>query len=447
MTNGEVAESLKNQGGESTGMKRITRSQLLRMSGAVALGAAGGALLAACGAQAGMAGQPKESVGTAKPAEAARPKGAPASPAKAADIPVKVGYLPITDSTPLILAYADYHYQNEGLKAEKPVLFRGWSQIAEAFMAEQVNLVHLLMPMTVWMRYSLKFPAKVVAWDHVNGSALTVHKDGGISSFKDLGGKQIAVPFWYSIHNVVLQMGLRFYGLEAVIQDRNKALQPHQVNLFVMAPPDMPTALGNKSIDGYIVAEPFNAAGEVLANGKIIRFTGDVWKEHACCVAVLSEKLIKENPEWAQRVLNAVAKAQLAALKDVPGTAKRLSKDDTGLLPFDAPIIERAMHKYDLETYGPKGTGAIRHPEWNQKRIGFQPYPYPSYTIELVKQLRQTRVEGDTSFLKDLSGDHAAEDLVNYDLVKSAYESAGGPSAFQVAADQAFKRTEVVAVE
>ena len=92
----------------------------------------------------------------------------------------------------------------------------------------------------------------------------------------------------------------------------------------------MPTALGNRSIDGYIVAEPFNAAGELLADGKIVRFTGDIWKDHACCVAVLNEKYLNENPEWAQRVLNGIAKAQLGALKDIPGTALLLSKDGSG---------------------------------------------------------------------------------------------------------------------
>lgn len=410
--------------------KKITRSQFLNTLGVVALGAVASPLLGACGGE-----------------DETESNGGPVTPSKVSDTTVKVGYLPITDSTPLTLGYAGGYFADEGLTADKPALFRGWSQLAEAFMADQVNVAHFLMPMTVWMRYGIGFPVKVVAWDHINGSALTVHQEGGIDSIKDLGGKQIAVPFWYSIHNVVLQMALRHHNLEAVIQDRNKELAANQVNLFVMAPPDMPTALGNRSIDGYIVAEPFNAAGELLANGKIIRFTGDIWKDHACCVAVLSEKYIDENPEWAQRVLNSIAKAQLGALKDIPGTAQLLSKDGSGLLPQAANVIERAMSKYDLETYGPQGTNAIHHPEWGASRIGFQPWPYPTYTIELVNQIKQTKVEGDTSFLGDLSGDHAAEDLVEYTLVREAYNAAGGPGAFNVAEEEAFERQEIIGIE
>ena len=103
---------------------------------------------------------------------------------------------------------------------------------------------------------------------------------------------------------------------------------------------------------------------------------------------MLNEKYLNENPEWAQRVLNGIAKAQLGALKDIPSTALLLSKDGSGLLPQGAPVIERAMGKYDLETYGAQGTNAIHHPEWGASRIGFQPWPYPSYTIELVNQIK-----------------------------------------------------------
>ena len=47
-------------------------------------------------------------------------------------------------------------------------------------------------------------------------------------------------------------------------------------------------------------------------------------------------------------------------------------------------------------------SGAITHPDWDNERIGFQPFPFPSYTEELIKSLRETVVEGDKSFLDDL---------------------------------------------
>ena len=75
--------------------------------------------------------------------------------------------------------------KKEGLDSERPTLVRGWSQIVEAFQAHKFNLVHLLNPIPIWMRYNNKFPVKITAWDHTNGSALVVSAHTGIQSFKD----------------------------------------------------------------------------------------------------------------------------------------------------------------------------------------------------------------------------------------------------------------------
>eukprot|EP01136_Pigoraptor_vietnamica_P033437 Opistho-1_new@96302 len=107
--------------------------------------------------------------------------------------PVRIGYLPITDATPLLVAHNNGLFEAEGIKAERPVLLRSWAQVIEAFISGQVNVIHLLSPMTVWARYGSKVPAKVVAWNHVGGSGLTVAP--GITEVKQLGGQSVAIPF------------------------------------------------------------------------------------------------------------------------------------------------------------------------------------------------------------------------------------------------------------
>ena len=153
------------------------------------------------------------------------------------DEPVKIGYLPITDSVPLILAHALGYFEEEGLKTEKPTLIRGWSPLVEAFIANKVNLCHFLIPIPLWMRYNNDVKVKIMSWAHTNGSAIVVGKHTGAKDFKDLGGMQIAVPYWYSMHNIVLQMGLREAGLKAVIKDQSEPLASDEVNLMVMQPP------------------------------------------------------------------------------------------------------------------------------------------------------------------------------------------------------------------
>ena len=116
--------------------------------------------------------------------------------------------------------------------------------LVEAFLSGQVNVVHLLSPMTVWARYGSQAPAKVVAWNHVNGSAY--YGRARDQQLGDLGGKIVAVPFWYSIHNVVLQDMLRAQGLDAGAQE-NPAPKPERSHLIVMSPSDMPPALAART--------------------------------------------------------------------------------------------------------------------------------------------------------------------------------------------------------
>lgn len=347
------------------------------------------------------------------------------------DQPVRTGYLPITDAAALLAAYDRGFYKAEGLTAEMPQKFRSWDAIANAFMARQVNVVHLLMPTTIWLRYGQHFPGKVVAWNHTNGSALTVVPS--INKPEDLAGQDVAVPFWYSIHNMVLQMLLRQHGLNAVIKPKDEPLADNEVRLVVLPPPDMLKALHDGDIAGYIVAEPYNSAAELNQSGKLLRLTGDIWKDHACCVVFMHEDDINERPEWTQAVVNGIVNAQQWAKANRPELAYILSKDGGDYMPYELPVLERVMTYYDNDYYYQKG--AMINPEWRSRRIDFQPYPFPSYTTELVSALQETLVEGDAAFLKTLVPQSVAQDLVDDTFVKQALKQVGGPQAFGLSLD------------
>ncbi|MDW8065816.1 MAG: ABC transporter substrate-binding protein [Anaerolineae bacterium] len=345
---------------------------------------------------------------------------APTPSPRPKDERLRIGYLPITDASALLIADALGYYKAEGLQPESPILFRGWSQIAEAFQAGQVDVIHVLMPAAVWLRYFRRFPVKVVAWNHVNGSAFTVRKT--LQSIEELAGQAIAIPFWYSIHNVVIQKLLRKANLEPVLGGTG-SLSDRQVRLIVMNPPDMLPALAGGQIAGYIVADPFNALAEIKDAGRVFRFTGDVWRDHACCVVAMREDDLEERPEWAQAVIRAVVQAQLwlrANRKEAPKVLSRY-------LPHPVEAIDKVFNA-PLEPY--IQTGAIRNVDWQPRWIDFQPYPYPSYTAALVQALKQTAVEGEVDFLKELDPQWAARDLVEDRFVRRAIEEVGGPSVF-----------------
>ena len=354
--------------------------------------------------------------------------GAGSARAQADDAPVRIGYLPITDATPLLIAHANGYFEAEGIKADKPVLLRSWAQIIEAFMAGQVNLIHLLSPMTVWARFGSKAPIKVVAWNHVGGSGLTVLPE--INSVADLGGKTVAVPFWYSIHNVVLQALLAANGLTAVAR-KTGAPAANEVNLVVMAPSDMPPALAAKQIAGFIVAEPFNALAETLGIGKVLRFTGDIWRDHACCVAVMREDDLTRRPDWSQKVVNAMVKAQAWTRAHRAETAAILSKDGPNrYTPHATPVLTKVLAPEPTDRDAYLARGAIRHAGWQDRRIDFQPFPYPSYTEELVRRLKTTMIPANREFLDALDPAAAAAELVDDRFVRAAIARNGGMETF-----------------
>ena len=379
--------------------------------------------------------------GLAATATAALPSSAYAAPD---DDVVRIGYLPITDATALLVAHANGYFEEEGLKAAKPTLIRGWSPLVESFASNKLNLVHFLKPIPVWMRYNNKFPVKIMAWAHTNGSGLVVGKHTKIEDFSELGGSRIAVPYWYSMHNIVLQIALRANGLTPVIKPEGSKIGPKEVNLQVLPPPDMPAGLAARKIDGYIVAEPFNAMGELKAGARMLRFTGDIWKNHPCCVVCMHEGDTVRRPEWTQKVVNAIVKAQIYTSQNKGEVAEMLSRDGKGYLPMPAAVVKRAMTLY-TDDEGYVDSHAIMHEDWGNGRIDFQPWPYPSATRMIVKAMNKTVVDGDKTFLGGLDPDFVVNDLVNYDFVRSALEKypewKNDPS---VNPDDPFAREEVV---
>jgi NitT/TauT family transport system substrate-binding protein len=357
---------------------------------------------------------------------------------------VQIGYLPITDATALLIAHAKGFFEAEGLKAARPTPVRSWSALVEGFAAGKFNLVHLLKPIPVWMRYNNKLPVKVLAWAHTNGSGVIVGGASGINDFKGLGGKRVAVPFWYSMHNVVLQYALRQSGLKPVIR-ADGAVAGDEVALQILPPPEMLAALVAGKIDAYIVAEPFNALGEVRAKARMLRFTGDIWKNHPCCVVAAHERDVVERPEWTQKAVNAIVKAQAFIRENKAESARIISQDGEKYLPMPADVVIKAMTDYGADY---EKSGAIRHRDWGNGRIDFQPWPYPSATRLIVEAMGQTVVEGDTTFLKGLDPDFVTKDLVDTRFVEAALKANGDWIKDPSVTDKArpFERQEVLSL-
>lgn len=357
-------------------------------------------------------------------------------PTTEALLPTSFGYIPITDATPILLADAAGIYAENGLDVLRPSRYRSWPEVTQALHRGLVDFSHLLMPLAIRLRFETGLPLKVLAWTHTGGSALTVRN--GIDTVEDLAGGVVAIPNWHSIQNVIIQILLRRSGLEPRFElDADGAAAHHDhVHLMVMAPPDMPDALSAGTIDGFVVPEPFNARAELTGTGRILRFTSDIWREHACCVLVASEDLVTERPDVAQRAVDSIVAGQLRARRDLPAAALALSTDGGAYLNDSLETINRALGFYAPEAY----PTSIQNVAWATDRVGFRPFPFRSFTDRLVEQMGATRFETGSGFLGDTSPVDVHDELVDDRFVRRAISRLDPENTFGLPAD--LSRTE-----
>lgn len=334
----------------------------------------------------------------------------PALAASDAERTLRIGYLPVTDGAALLTAHEQGFLAEQGIASPPPVLFRSWESIAQAFAIGEVDVVHLLMPLAVQLRLAKKIPLKIIAWGHVNGSALTVTPD--ITQTEQLAGTTVAIPYWWSIHNIVLQRMLRAKGLTPVVR-QEPSVADGTVQLVVMAPADMVAALAAKQVSGYVVADPFSVVAEKKGIGRVHRFLGDVWKEHACCAVVVREEFVNDDPEGAQGLATAIVKAQQWIDGHRPGMGDLLTS--TGFLPQPTAAVGEVFTR-DPAAY----TSVTQHADWHGERLGFSALPLPSYTNALVESMRETVIDGDTSFLDDKTGESVHGELIDARFAKTA---------------------------
>ncbi len=139
------------------------------------------------------------------------------------------------------------------------------------------------------------------------------------------------------------------------------------------------------------MAEPFNATAETLGIGKVLRFTGDVWKDPtACCVVFMHEGDLQQRPEWSQKVVNAMVKAQLWTRANRAETAAPAFQGRRQQIhaAHDCGFWKKCCRHPIATIPVTCALGAIRNEAWLERRIDFQPYPYASYTEELIRRLK-----------------------------------------------------------
>jgi nitrate/nitrite transport system substrate-binding protein len=286
---------------------------------------------------------------------------------------LKVGFIPITCATPIIMSEPLGFYRKHGLNVQV-VKMPSWAAVRDSAIAGELDAYHMLAPMPVAMTLGLgstTFGVKLASIENINGQAITVankHKDS-VKGPADFKGFTIGVPFPYSMHNLLLRYYLATGGLD-----------PDQdVKIEAVPPPDSVAKLTVGDIDAMLMPDPFNQRAVYEGAGFIHLITKDLWPGHPCCAFAASDAWIEEHPNTF-RALN-------KAIIDGAGYAS----NSANRREVAAAISDRQFLNQPEEVVAAVLTGEYDDGLGNTQsvpdRIDFDPYPWQSFAHWISSQL------------------------------------------------------------
>ncbi|MEK7731371.1 MAG: ABC transporter substrate-binding protein, partial [Planctomycetota bacterium] len=142
---------------------------------------------------------------------------------------LKVGFIPITCATPIIMAQPMGFYARHGLDVEV-IKTAGWAVIRDKSINKEYDAAHMLSPMPLAISLGVgsnPIPWTMAAVENINGQAITLamkHKDK--RDPKQWKGFKFAVPFDYSMHNYLLRYYLAEHGIDPDKDVQIRAVPP-----------------------------------------------------------------------------------------------------------------------------------------------------------------------------------------------------------------------------
>ena len=197
---------------------------------------------------------------------------------------VKIAYLPITHALPVFEAKEELEASQDDLQIEL-VKYGSWPELLDALNTGRVDGASVLIELAMRAKET-GVDLKAVALGHKDGNVLIASPE--IETAADMKGKTFAIPHRQSSHNILLNDALAQGGLTS-----------SDVTIVELAPPEMPSALASKQIDGYCVAEPFGAKAAVFKVGKPLFTSEELWSDSLCCGLVLTNAFIEGRAEDA----------------------------------------------------------------------------------------------------------------------------------------------------
>jgi NitT/TauT family transport system substrate-binding protein len=213
--------------------------------------------------------------------------------------PVRVGYLQSDiHQLPLWVAIEKGYYDQERIKMEVAGIFKAGPELMTAFSAGALDIGYVgAAPATTAVANKT---AKVTLLAQVNteGSAIVVSKSRKVRTISALVGRTVAIPGYSTVQDFLLRKALRAFNIET-----------GKVKIIVIKPPEMISALRTEQIDAFTAWEPYPAKAVSSDVGVFLATSGDIWKDHPCCVLAADSGFLDLHRDQAAGMVRAHVKA------------------------------------------------------------------------------------------------------------------------------------------
>jgi nitrate/nitrite transport system substrate-binding protein len=297
---------------------------------------------------------------------------------------LKIGFIPITCATPIIMAHPMGYYSKQGLNVEV-IKTAGWAVIRDKTLNKEYDAAHMLSPMPIAISLgvgSTPQPYTMPAVENINGQAITLsikHKDK--RDPKSWKGFKFAVPFDFSMHNYLL----RYYLAEAGIDPDT------DVQIRSIPPPEMVANLRADNIDGFLAPDPVNQRAVYDGVGFIHILSKEIWPGHPCCAFAASREFVTTMPNTYGALLKSIIEATAFATK-----AENRKQIAEAIAPANYLNQPQTVIEQILTGTFADGLGNVKQ---DAKRIDFDPFPYESFAIWIMTQMKRWgQIKGDVDY-------------------------------------------------
>lgn len=306
--------------------------------------------------------------------------------------PVRLGFIPLTDCSPIVMAKELGLFKKYGVEV---VVTKesSWANVRDKILTGELDGAHCLysMPFSVYTGVGGKAGSemKIAMMLNVNGQAITLSNDFcGKVGFKQMNKVTPVVAAKLKAEKEVT-FAMTFPGGTHDLWLRNwmslAGLNQKAVKIITIPPPQMVANMKVGNMDGYCVGEPWGGVAVKQGVGFTQIASQDIWKDHPEKALVVNKDFSAKRKADLVKVMKAVMEA--CKWLDVPANRKKAAAI-IGKAPYvnaPADVIEgRLMGDYNLGCN--QGTEVYDNDYMLFHKGGAVNYPRKSHAIWAMAQ-------------------------------------------------------------